>query len=194
MGYSLILDTSNKSLVVGLANEEKVIAKTQYYAWQRQSEMTVQEVKKIMEDLKVSFDDLSEVILTIGPGSYTGVRIALTIGKVIALCKNIPIVELSSLNALAGVEGRKMSIIDARSKRCYVGFYENGIKVKEDTIMKNDEILEYCKENNYILAGEVGVLGLEEKEIDLVDNMFKVSKLLKKTYNVHEVKPTYLKD
>ena len=182
MGYSLILDTSNKSLVVGLADEEKVIAKTQYYAWQRQSEMTVQEVKKI------------EVILTIGPGSYTGVRIALTIGKVIALCKNIPIVELSSLNAIAGVEGRKMSIIDARSKRCYVGFYENGIKVKEDTIMKNDEILEYSKENNYTLAGEVGVLGLEEKEIDLVDNMFKVSKLLNKTYNVHEVKPTYLKD
>ena len=92
MGYSLILDTSNKSLVVGLADEEKVIAKTQYYAWQRQSEMTVQEVKKIMEDLNVSFDDLSEVILTIGPGSYTGVRIALTIGKVIALCKNIPII------------------------------------------------------------------------------------------------------
>ena len=35
---------------------------------------------------------------------------------------------------------------------------------------------------------------LEENEIDLVDNMFKVSKLLNKTYNVHEVKPTYLKD
>ena len=60
--------------------------------------------------------------------------------------------------------------------------------------MKNDEILEYSKENNYILAGEVGVLGLEENEIDLVNNMFKVSKLLNKTYNVHEVKPTYLKD
>ena len=193
MGYSLILDTSSKNLVVGIASDV-VLKKVQYYAWQRQSEMTVQEVKKIMEDLNVSFDDLSEVILTIGPGSYTGVRIALTIGKVIALCKNIPIIELSSLNALAGTNGRKMSIIDARSKRCYVGFYENGIKAKEDTIMKNDEILEYSKENNYILAGEVGVLGLEENEIDLVDNMFKVSKLLNKTYNVHEVKPTYLKD
>ena len=60
--------------------------------------------------------------------------------------------------------------------------------------MKNDEILEYSKENNYELVGEVGVLGLEEKEIDLVENMFEVSKLLTKTYNVHEVKPTYLKD
>ena len=60
--------------------------------------------------------------------------------------------------------------------------------------MKNDEILEYSKENNFELVGEVGVLGLEEKEIDLVENMFEVSKLLTKTYNVHEVKPTYLKD
>ena len=62
MGYSLILDTSNKSLVVGLANE-KVLRKTQYYAWQRQSEMTVQEVKKIMDEENISFNDLDEVIL-----------------------------------------------------------------------------------------------------------------------------------
>ena len=156
--------------------------------------MTVQEVKKIMDEENISFNDLDEIILTIGPGSYTGVRIALTIGKTIALCQNIPLIEVSSLNALAGVNGRKMSIIDARSKRCYVGFYENGQKVCDDTIMKNDEILEYSKENNYELVGEVGVLGLEEKEIDLVENMFEVSKLLTKTYNVHEVKPTYLKD
>ena len=101
---------------------------------------------------------------------------------------------MSSLNALAGSEGRVMSVIDARGKRCYVGFYENGISVEKDGIMKNDEIIEYAKNNNYILTGEVGVLGLEEKEVDLVTNMYEVSKLIEKTYNVHEVKPIYLKD
>ena len=193
MGYSLILDTSSKNLVVGIANE-KVLKKTQYYAWQRQSEMTVQEINKLMKELEITFDDISEVVLTIGPGSYTGVRIAFTIGKMIALVKKIPIIQMSSLNALAGSEGRVMSVIDARGKRCYVGFYENGISVEKDGIMKNDEIIEYAKNNNYILTGEVGVLGLEEKEVDLVTNMYEVSKLIKKTYNVHEVKPIYLKD
>lgn len=193
MGYSLILDTSSKNLVVGIANE-KVLKKTQYYAWQRQSEMTVQEINKLMKELEITFDDISEVVLTIGPGSYTGVRIAFTIGKIIALVKKIPIIQMSSLNALAGSEGRVMSVIDARGKRCYVGFYENGISVEKDGIMKNDEIIEYAKNNNYILTGEVGVLGLEEKEVDLVTNMYEVSKLIEKTYNVHEVKPTYLKD
>ena len=193
MGYSLILDTSSKNLVVGIANE-KVLKKTQYYAWQRQSEMTVQEINKLMKELEITFDDISEVVLTIGPGSYTGVRIAFTIGKMIALVKKIPIIQMSSLNALAGSEGRVMSVIDARGKRCYVGFYENGISVEKDGIMKNDEIIEYAKNNNYILTGEVGVLGLEEKDVDLVTNMYEVSKLIKKTYNVHEVKPIYLKD
>lgn len=193
MGYSLILDTSSKNLVVGIANE-KVLKKTQYYAWQRQSEMTVQEINKLMKELEITFDDISEVVLTIGPGSYTGVRIAFTIGKIIALVKKIPIIQMSSLNALAGSEGRVMSVIDARGKRCYVGFYENGISVEKDGIMKNDEIIEYAKNNNYILTGEVGVLGLEEKEVDLVTNMYEVSKLIEKTYNVHEVKPIYLKD
>ena len=193
MGYSLILDTSSKNLVVGLANES-TMKKTQYYAWQRQSEMTVQEIDKLMKELNISFDDISEVVLTIGPGSYTGVRIAFTIGKIIALAKNIPIIQMSSLNALAGSKGRKMSVVDARGQRCYVGFYENGLKVENDGIMKNVDIIEYAKNNNYELVGEVGVLGLEEKEIDLVTNMYEVSKLLEKTFNVHEVKPTYLKD
>jgi len=193
MEYSLILDTSSKNLVVGIA-KDTVILKTQYYAWQRQSEMTVQEIDKMMKELNITFDDIKEVILTIGPGSYTGVRIALTIGKTISLAKKIPIIEMSSLNAIAGAKGRKMSIIDARSKRCYVGFYENGIKVMDDTIMKNEEIMEYASNNNFELVGETSVLGLEEKEIDYVTNMFEVSKLLEKTFNVHEVKPTYLKD
>lgn len=193
MGYSLILDTSSKNLVVGIANDN-VLMKTQYYAWQRQSEMTVQEIDKMMKELNISFDEISEVILTIGPGSYTGVRIALTIGKIIALANNIPIIQMSSLNALAGSKGRKMSIIDARSKRCYVGFYENGKSIKPDTIMKNEIIVNFAKENNYELVGEVSVLDLEEKEIDLVTNMFEVSKLLEKTENIHEVKPIYLKD
>ena len=193
MGYSLILDTSSKNLVVGIANES-IIKKTQYYAWQRQSEMTVQEISKIMKELNVTFDDIDDIVLTIGPGSYTGVRIALTIGKVISLAKKIPIIEMSSLNAIAGVNGRVMSVIDARSQRCYVGFYENGKRINDDVVMKNADIIKYAKENNYILAGEVGVLGLEEKEIDLVNNMYEVSKLLTKTLNVHEVKPLYLKD
>lgn len=193
MEYSLILDTSSKNLVVGIA-KDTVILKTQYYAWQRQSEMTVQEIDKMMKELNITFDDIKEVILTIGPGSYTGVRIALTIGKTISLAKKIPIIEMSSLNAIAGAKGRKMSIIDARSKRCYVGFYENGIKVMDDTIMKNEEIMEYASNNNFELVGETSVLGLEEKEIDYVTNMFEVSRLLEKTFNVHEVKPTYLKD
>lgn len=193
MGYSLILDTSSKNLVVGIA-KDKVICKTQYYAWQRQSEMTVQEINKLINENKISFDEIKEVILTIGPGSYTGIRIALTIGKIISLAKNVPIIQMSSLNALAGAKGRKMSIIDARSKRCYVGFYENGKKVLDDSILKNDEIVNYAKQNDYELVGEIGVLGLEEKEIDIVENMFEVSKLLEKTINVHEVKPVYLKD
>ena len=193
MGYSLILDTSSKNLVVGIAHDV-VLRKTQYYAWQRQSEVTVQEIDKMMKDLNITFDEIESIILTIGPGSYTGVRIALTIGKIISLAKNIPIIQMTSLNALAGEKGRKMSVIDARSQRCYVGFYENGLKVKEDTIMKNDEIIEYAKNNGFELVGEVKVLGLEEKEIDLVNNMFEVAKLLPKTINVHEVKPLYLKD
>ena len=80
---SVLLDSSDKFLAVGLARDGKLIASIQYEAWQRQSERLIVELEKILKTNQVSRKDIASVICGIGPGSYTGVRISLTIAKVI---------------------------------------------------------------------------------------------------------------
>ena len=181
MPYSLILDTTSKYLVCGLANE-KVIDKTIYECWQRQSEFLVLEIDKILKRNNLTANDISKIIVTNGPGSYTGIRIALTVAKVWNLSKNIPVCVLSSLQAMCGMNKNSLAILDARSNRFYCGFYSNGIALKKDCILEKEALIEYINKNNNInIFGDTSLLGLKETEIDYCNNMLELSKIVKET-------------
>ena len=83
--FVILLDSSNTSLTVGLANENGVLDSTSYEAWQSQSEHMIPELDTLLNKHNVSYKDISDVVISIGPGSYTGVRIAITIAKTIAV-------------------------------------------------------------------------------------------------------------
>lgn len=195
MKYQLILDTSSKYLVVGLAKEEELIAVIQYEAWQRQSEVAMQEIEKILKENNVDIKDVNKVIVSKGPGSYTGIRIALTIAKVLGLVRNVDVITLSSLEIFIKPKGKYISLLDARSKRAYIGVYEDGLEVMKECVLTLDEIKEYISlHQDYKLVGEVRVLGLQEKEENLALNMLEISKLKEKVSDINSLVPTYLKD
>ena len=98
--YQLLLDSSNKFLSVGLAKDGKVVDKICYEAWQRQSEMMVTEVGNILKRNNIENKDLDGVVVGVGPGSYTGVRIGVTIAKTIAYALKIKVYAKSSLSLL----------------------------------------------------------------------------------------------
>ena len=195
MKYQLILDTSSKYLVVGLAKEEELIAVIQYEAWQRQSEVAMQEIEKILKENNVDIKDVNKVIVSKGPGSYTGIRIALTIAKVLGLVRNVDVITLSSLEIFIKPKGKYISLLDARSKRAYIGVYEDGLEVMKECVLTLDEIKEYVSlHQDYKLVGEVRVLGLQEKDENIALNMLEISKLKEKVSDINSLVPTYLKD
>lgn len=195
MGYELILDTSSKQLAIGIYKDDELLYKNQYYAWLRQSEMAIPEIEKAINELKIDLREVTRIVASIGPGSYTGVRIALTIAKVMALTLNIPLFTLSSLQALAGKKDKVISIMDARSKRVYIGVYDKGVEVVKDTIFTLEELKKYQEEHqDYQLIGELSALGEEDSVISLIENMHELAKDKQPVNSVHEVKPVYLKD
>lgn len=195
MGYKLILDTSSKYIVVGLANEDKVIDCVQYEAWQRQSEVAMQEIEKILNKNKVDTEEIDCIIVSKGPGSYTGIRIALTIAKVFALVKKVSIITLSSLEVFVEPKGKFISLLDARSKRAYMGVYEDGKQVQNEGVFEIEEIKDFINNHkDFTIVGEVKVLGLEEKEQNLAANMFEMAKGKEIVSDVDSLVPTYLKD
>ena len=194
MGYKLIIDTSNRMLSVGIADDYKVIYKKQYEAWQRQSEFTIKEIDIALKSLKILPSSLDEIIVGKGPGSYTGIRIALTIGKVMSYALNIPLKTISSLQTLCGLLPKCMAIIDARSDRTYVGIYDKGKAIIKDSIQYLSDIPNIANENGIVnFVGEVNLIGKEVKDIDIVENMYLISKLIAPETNVNVVTPQYLK-
>ena len=195
MGYELILDTSSKQLAIGIYKDDELLYKNQYYAWLRQSEMAIPEIEKAINELKIDLREVTRIVASIGPGSYTGVRIALTIAKVMALTLNIPLFTVSSLQALAGKKDKVISIMDARSKRVHIGVYDKGVEVVKDTIFTLEELKKYQeKHQDYQLIGELSALGEEDSVISLIENMHELAKDKQPVNSVHEVKPVYLKD
>ena len=191
--YQLLLDSSNKFLSVGLAKDGNVVDKICYEAWQRQSEMMVTEVDNILKRNGIDKKELDAVVVGIGPGSYTGVRIGVTIAKTIAYALKIKLFAKSSLSLLKHQEFPTICVFNARSGRSYFGVYKGNEVIEKDVVVENEKVLEYIHAHpDYFVNGDTYQLGLESGEFDIILN-------LADPRNGEEVEPfklvpVYLKD
>ena len=192
--YTILLDSSNTNLSVGLAHDNLLLDSVSYEAWQRQSEYMIPELNKLLEKYEVNRDEIEAVMVAKGPGSYTGVRIAITIAKTIAVSLGCKLYPVSSLRAQKGGKNPSICLINARSGRSYIGVYEDQKVLLDDQIMKNDEILLYIAEHpSYSVCGDVKYLGLEPKETNNIFEMFSLKDCLEDV-NPLSLKPVYMKD
>ena len=187
MEVVLYIDTCTKYMCVGLSKGDKLIYKKQYDAFKRQSEVAALEIDLCLKESNVLPSELTKIVVTNGPGSYTGIRIGLTLAKVMSKVLNIKLVCLSSLQAMCGIN-ECSAIIDAKSKRVYYGKYCGGRSIICDCVKY---ISDLDLSERYV--GETAVIGKEEKEIDIIENMF----ALRDTEEIKDidcVKAVYLKD
>ena len=192
---TLLLDSSNTSLSVGFEKEGQLIGYTSFEAWQVQSEYMVSEIDKLMDKLGLTRRDISGIVVSIGPGSYTGVRIALTIAKITSLACSCPIYPVSSLRVLKSGSTPSICVINARSNRSYFGVYEGEKVIIEDTIKTNDEVIEYIKEHpNYFICGNAQYLGYSNVDNNICLQMISLLNVLEPADNDLSVKPVYMKD
>ena len=192
---SILLDSSDKFLAVGIAKDGKLIDSIQYEAWQRQSEMMITELESILKKHNITRYDISNVVCGIGPGSYTGVRISLTIAKVMVMALNIPLFTVSSLRILKDNTQPSICVINARSGRSYIGVYENDKVILNDQIMKNEELLKYINEHpSYVVCGDTRHLNIDGKIVNILEQMISLLPYLKKETNHLGVTPIYMKD
>ena len=128
--------------------------------------------------------DFDEMVITIGPGSYTGVRVALTIAKTLNATMNIKVKTVSSLKAMAGMK-KAISILDARSHKLFLGIYNEGKVIVDDCLINIDEFENYQKQyTDYEIVGDTHLVGIPEKEVDLANHIYTLSTLEKEIENV----------
>jgi len=132
----------------------------------------------------ININKLDGIAISIGPGSFTGLRIGLSAVKGLALSSNIPITSVSTLQGLAFqapiVEGIICPIIKSRNREYYAALYEK--KFGEDhliqnvTVIKYDELLSYLPSRTLLIGttGDFTELLLAEKEMYIAPDYFSV--------------------
>ncbi|GEN57752.1 tRNA (adenosine(37)-N6)-threonylcarbamoyltransferase complex dimerization subunit type 1 TsaB [Halolactibacillus alkaliphilus] len=124
----LAMDTSTDVLTVSLHDGKEIIEEYSSKNKNKHSTRLMPAIDRIMKEAKVKPEQLTKIIVGIGPGSYTGIRIALSTAKTMAWTLNIPVVGVSSLKALClsaiMSEGYVCSFLDARRGLVYAGLYD----------------------------------------------------------------------
>lgn len=129
------IDTSHTPLSVAIVKDEQVLAEYKSSMKTTHSIGTMPAIEELMEKANIKPNEIEAIAVAKGPGSYTGVRIGVTIGKTLAWTLNVPIYAVSSLHVLAEnapyFQGAVCSIMDARRGNVFAGIYSNGEVVKE---------------------------------------------------------------
>ncbi|MED4852144.1 tRNA (adenosine(37)-N6)-threonylcarbamoyltransferase complex dimerization subunit type 1 TsaB [Caldifermentibacillus hisashii] len=124
----LAIDTSTNVLGVGIASNEKIIGEYITNIKRNHSTRVLPAIDFLLKDCGMDIKEINKIIVANGPGSYTGLRIGLTIGKTLAWTLNIPIVGVSSLKLMAAsaryFDGFISPVMDARRGNIFTGLYE----------------------------------------------------------------------
>lgn len=140
----LAMDTSNKALSLAILENEELLGQVTLNIKKNHSITLMPAMDFLMNSLDLKPADLDRIVVAQGPGSYTGLRIAVATAKTLAHTLKIELVGVSSLLALVPeqVEGLVIPVMDARRNNVYAGFYQSGQAVRLEAHLPLAEVLE----------------------------------------------------
>ncbi|RHE64154.1 tRNA (adenosine(37)-N6)-threonylcarbamoyltransferase complex dimerization subunit type 1 TsaB [Streptococcus gordonii] len=140
----LAFDTSNQALSLAILEDEHLLAQTTLNIKKNHSITLMPAIDFLMNSLGMKPTDLDRIVVAQGPGSYTGLRIAVATAKTLAHTLKIELVGVSSLQALVPeqAEGLVIPVMDARRNNVYAGFYQSGQAVRPEAHLPLAEVLE----------------------------------------------------
>lgn len=217
----LAFDGTAKAASVAISDDDRILACHTIDNGLTQSELLLPMAEDMLKSLKLSFSDINLFATSVGPGSFTGVRIGVSLVKGLAFGRDIPCVGVSTIEALAenmrGLRGVLVPCMDARRGQVYTATFlcdgENITRVTEDRAIAltelAKELLEYEGESIYIsgdgyriakstLEG-LGVRLENTPELLILENAASVAMVAKAKYEAgeatsdSELSPVYLR-
>ncbi len=198
----LYIDTSSSYLYTGIVEDGKIVQEIKKEYGQDLSKVALPEIVSMFEKTGITPQDIQKIIVVNGPGSFTGIRIGITIAKVYAWSLKVPITTITALEAMAVSSKNdkvKVPIVDARRGYCYAAIFDENNKEilkptyityenleKELTNIKDYKIITNDKEKIQISANNIETY---IPEIGKIVEKFKE----KENVNPHAVNPEYLK-
>ncbi len=139
MTISLAIDTSTSRTVVGLLDGEKVL-------FEKNSEGATDHgraVSDLVAQTLIYNPAPDQVVVGMGPGPFTGLRVGIAFARTFALSRGIPVIGVCSLDAIETGKNDYTVAIDARRKEIYWARYEGGKRVEGPSVNKPDEVSDF---------------------------------------------------
>lgn len=217
----LAFDSTAKAASVAVCEDERLLALYNIDNGLTHSELLLPMAEAALKSLNLSFSDIELLTASVGPGSFTGVRIGVSLVKGIAFGRDIPCVSVSTLDALAEnlspLDGIIVAAMDARRSQVYTATYRRvgGVteKLTDDRAISVAELTEelraYSGERIYVCGdgyGAVmraleaaGIPAMETPPLLINENAYSVAKVALCKYKAGEavcdmeISPTYLR-
>ena len=140
----LAIDTAGAYLSIAIADGEKIIAKYESKSERSHSDMLVPAAGKLLKKARLKPKDIDLYAISIGPGSFTGLRIGVAFIKGMNLFANKPVVCVPTLDALAfGIEADVVCpVVDAKRQNVYTAIYKKGKRVLKYSVIPISEVLQ----------------------------------------------------
>lgn len=195
---NLFIDTSSSRIVVALTKDSQLINIINEVNGHDLSSRALPLIDKLLKMSNTEPSAIDRIYVVNGPGSFTGIRIGVTIAKMMAWTLNKEIVTISELELLATTDFDTDYIIpwiDARRKAVFAGVYDKNGNVIEDKYIKIKDLQESLETNKtYTFVSYDDVDEIKDSikpEIDVLKVIERHQR--DKSLNPHSVNPNYLK-
>ena len=182
----LFIDSATTNLVVAIINDGKILYIYNNNDNHNTSSKMMPVLAEAFENVGLKPQDIDKIFAVTGPGSFTGIRVGLTVAKTMAYTLNIPIVPISSLEVMASGNGGT-ALINARRGYVFAGTYDNDLNnvYPDSYVLMNDSLA-----NPYI--------SYDSFDFETLKPNIDVLKVVKKhendeSVNPHTINPNYLK-
>lgn len=197
---SLFIDTSFSDVSIAISSDDKILSSRNLDVPMEHSKYVVKSIKEVLDEAKVDANQIDNIMVCVGPGSFTGVRIGVTIAKTYGYLINKYINPISSLKELAiscnSDSDFILSLINARHNNYYVGLYDkNYSDVIPESFMSKEDVVDIIKKYNpYIVSDNFDIVA--NYKVNKVDrDILKIVNYYmdKEKINYHYLLPNYLK-
>ncbi len=160
----LLIESSTPTASVALADGDQCVASLTLEVEKGHARLIAPMIRQVMNNLRWGFEDIDAVVVSIGPGSYTGLRVGLSTAKGMAVAAGCPIIAVNSLQALAGnvlplareLNAPIVAMTDARRMEVYIAMYDQHGAERHSPqamIMEAGSLSDWLQEGPHLFVG-----------------------------------------
>lgn len=192
----LLIDTATSNITVSIIDNQTILYNHSENIVSDMSSKILPILDNGLKKLQLKLNDIDKIFVVNGPGSFTGIRVGVTVAKTIAWALKKEIIPLSSLELIATTNTNKkylVPMIDARRGNVFGGIYDIDLNcIKEDKLISMKELIENLNDDyEFISYDDLDINNLIKPNIDVLKIINK--HINDSGINPHNLNPNYLK-